>query len=210
MAKILTLVPDKPKVWLTLFAWGFLFIFAGKFILNDAFPYFGLEEKVYGRFWGMKWPLVGHISGGLIALTLGPLQFWQAFRDRYLKVHRWMGKLYLTAILIGTISSTSLAWTTGLAIHWTWAFSLQMLAFAWFCTAAMAFISIKRRRIQQHKEWMIRSYVVTFAFVIFRWLAAMPSIIELGTFVERGPTLIWISWAIPLFVTEIVLQWNKK
>ncbi len=210
MAKILTLVPDKPKVWLTLFAWGFLFIFAGKFILNDALPYFGLDKEVYGRFWGMKWPLVGHISGGLIALTLGPLQFWQAFRDRYLKVHRWMGKLYLTAILIGTISSTSLAWTTGLAIHWTWAFSLQMLAFAWFCTAAMAFISIKRRRIQQHKEWMIRSYVVTFAFVIFRWLAAMPSIIELGSFVERGPTLIWISWAIPLFVTEIVLQWNKK
>lgn len=210
MNQYLTLAPFKPKSWLILAAWIFLILFAGRFVMNDALPYFGFDEEVYGRFWGMKWPLIGHVSGGLIGLTLGPLQFWQAFRDKYLKVHRLMGKLYLTAILIGTISSTSLAWTTSLAIHWTWAFALQILAFAWFCTAAMAFISIKRRRIQQHKEWMIRSYVVTFAFVIFRWLAAMPSIIELGTFVERGPTLIWISWAIPLFLTEIVLQWNKK
>jgi hypothetical protein len=210
MNKNLTLAPSTSKSWMTLLAWLFLIVFAGKFILHDALPYFGMNEEVFGRFWGMKWPLVGHISGGLIALTLGPLQFWRAFRDKYLQAHRWMGKLYLTAILIGTISSTSLAWTTALAIHWSWAFALQMLAFAWFCTAAMAFISIKRMRIQQHKEWMIRSYVVTFAFVIFRWLAAMPSIIELGTFVERGPTLGWASWVIPLFVTEIIIQWNKK
>ncbi len=210
MNQYLTLAPSKPKSWLILTFWIFLILFAGRFVLNDALPYFGFDEEVFGRFWGMKWTLIGHVSGGLVALSLGPFQFWKTFRDNYLKVHRWMGRLYLTAILIGTISSTTLAWTTGLAIHWTWAFALQMLAFAWICTAAMAFISIKRKRIQQHKEWMIRSYVVTFAFVIFRWLAAMPSIIELGSFVERGPTLIWISWAIPLFITEIVLQWNKK
>lgn len=210
MNQYLTLAPSKPKSWLLLAFWIFLVLFAGKIVLNDALPYFGLNEEVYGRFWSMKWPLIGHVSGGLLALVLGPFQFWAGFRNKYLKIHRLMGKLYLTAILIGTISSTSLAWTTGLAIHWTWAFSLQMLAFAWFCTAAMAFVSIKRRKFQQHKEWMIRSYVVTFAFVIFRWLAAMPSIIEPGSFVERGPTLIWISLAIPLFLTEIVLQWNKK
>lgn len=210
MSQNLTLAPATKKSWLILAAWTFLVVFAGKFVLNDALPYFGFDEEVYGRFWGMKWPLFGHISGGLIALTLGPFQFWKGFRDNYLKVHRLMGKLYLTAILIGTISSTSLAWTTGLAIHWTWAFSLQMLAFTWICTAAMAFISIKRKRIQQHKEWMIRSYVVTFAFVIFRWLNETSANFELGNFVERGPTLIWISWAIPLFLTEIVLQWNKK
>lgn len=186
MNQYLTLSSSKPKSLLIIAAWIFLILFAGRFVLNNALPYFGSEEEVYGSFWGMKRPLFGHISGGLIALTLGPLQFWQTYRNRYLKVHRLMGKLYLTAILIGTISSTSLAWTTGLAIHRTW-------AFAWFCTAAMAFISFKRREIQQHKEWMNRSYVVTFAFVIFGWLAAMPSIIELGTFLKRGPTPIWIS-----------------
>jgi hypothetical protein len=75
----------------------------------------------------------------------------------------------------------------------------------------MAFISVMRMRIQQHKEWMIRSYVVTFAFVSFRWLNELPVSIHLmEKFEERGPTIIWLSWTIPLLITEIVLSWKKK
>jgi hypothetical protein len=88
MAKTLTLVPDKPRAWLILVAWAFLILFAGRFVLHDAIPYFGLDEKIFGRFWGMKWPLIGHISGGLLALVLGPFQFWAGFRNSYPKIHR--------------------------------------------------------------------------------------------------------------------------
>lgn len=210
MAKTLTLVPDKPKAWLMLLAWGFLILFAGKFVLNDALPYFGLEEEVFGRFWGMKWPLIGHISGGMLALVLGPFQFWAGFRNKYLKVHRWMGRLYLTGILVGTVSSVALAFTTGIAVHLSWAFSLIVLAMAWFFTSGMALRFILLQRVNLHKEWMIRSYVVTFAFVLFRWLNGMDWIHEFGNFTVVGPNLIWISWTIPLFLTEIILQWNKK
>lgn len=210
MNRDLLLAPDKPKSWLTLLAWGFLIIFAAKFVLNDALPYFGLEEEVFGRFWGMKWPLIGHISGGLLALVLGPFQFWAGFRNKYLKIHRWMGRLYLTGILIGAISSVALALTTGIAIHLSWAISLIFLAMAWILTSGMAFRFILLRRTSLHKEWMIRSYVVTFAFVLFRWLNGMAWIHELGNFTVVGPNLIWISWVIPLFITEIILQWNKK
>ncbi|RIW18251.1 DUF2306 domain-containing protein [Algoriphagus lacus] len=210
MNQNLTLAPSNTKSWLTLAFWIFVVAFAGRFVLNDALPYFGLEEEVFGRFWRMKWPLIGHISGGLIALVLGPFQFWAGFRNRYLKVHRWMGRLYLTGILIGTISSVTLALTTGIAVHSTWALALLMLATAWFFTSGMALRFILLRRVNLHKEWMIRSYVVTFAFVIFRWLNGMDWIHEFGKFSEVGPTLIWISWVIPLFFTEIILQWNKK
>lgn len=210
MAKTLTLVPEKPKAWLMLLAWVFILIFAGKFVIHDALPYFGFEEEVFGRYWGMKWPLIGHISGGLLALVLGPFQFWAGFRNRYLKAHRWTGRLYLTGILIGSISSVALALTTGIAIHWTWALSLIGLAMAWFFTSGMALRFILLKRITLHKEWMIRSYVVTFAFVLFRWITSQSFYYELGTFKETGPTAIWISWVIPLFFTEIILQWNKK
>jgi uncharacterized membrane protein len=210
MAKTLTFVPDTSKAWLLLLAWAFLIIFAGKFVINDALPYFGFEKEVYGRFWIMKWPLIGHISGGLIALTIGPFQFWSAFRNRYTRIHRLMGTIYVTAILIGTISSVNLAMTTGMAIHWTWGLSLIVLAFAWISTTGMAFRFILLRRINLHKEWMVRSYVVTFAFVLFRWLNSNPALVEMGNFIERGPTIAWVSWVIPLFVTEIILQFNKK
>ena len=122
-----------------------------------------------------------------------------------------MGRIYLTAILIGACCSTYLAWTSGIQINFSWALGLQALAFAWITTAGMAYISVMRGRIPQHKEWMIRSYVVTFAFVTFRFLNDSPFVISLmQKFDERGPAVIWFSWTIPLFVTEVVLNWKKK
>jgi hypothetical protein len=210
MPKHLSLVPDTRQSWLRLAFWIFLILFAIRYIIEDAIPYFGLDEEVFGRFWGMKWPLVGHISGGLLALVLGPFQFWAGFRNRYLHVHRWMGRLYVAGIFVGTMSSITLALTTGMAIHWNWALSLIVLAFAWISTTGMAFRFVLLKRINLHKEWMIRSYVVTFAFVLFRFLNGYPPIVENANFLERGSTLIWVSWVIPLFITEMVLQWNKR
>jgi hypothetical protein len=210
MPKDLLFTPGTRQSWVKLAFWIFLILFAIRYIIEDAIPYFGLDEEVFGRFWGMKWPLVGHISGGLLALVLGPLQFWAGFRNRYLHVHRWMGRLYVAGIFVGSMSSITLALTTGMAIHWNWALSLIALAFAWISTTGMAFRFVLLKRINLHKEWMVRSYVVTFAFVLFRFLNSYPPIVENASFLERGATLIWVSWVIPLFVTEMVLQWNKK
>jgi uncharacterized membrane protein len=154
----------RPTDYIRLALWLFLIIFAGRFIIKDALPYFGIHEEVFRRFWGVRWWLVGHITGGVLALTLGPFQFWQGFRNKYLKIHRWFGKVYIISILIASICSTYLAWTSALAVHWTWSVGLQGLALAWIVTVLMAYRSIMKRRIQIHKEWMIRSYVVTFAF----------------------------------------------
>jgi uncharacterized membrane protein len=202
---------SKPKSYFKVLIWVFLILFSGKFIIKDALPYFGFEQETYGHYWDYKWPLIGHISCGLLALVLGPFQFWKSFRNKYLTVHRWSGRIYLTAILIGTISSTSLAWTSAIRVNFAWAFGLQGLAFAWIATASMAYISVMRGRILQHKEWMIRSYVVTFAFVTFRWLNELTFVKNMmPEFEERGPTIIWLSWTIPLLITEIVLSWKKK
>ena len=188
-----------------------LILFAGKFVINDALPYYGFDKETFGRYWNFRWPLIGHISGGLLALVIGPFQFSKTFRNKYMTAHRWLGRIYLTSILIATISSTYLAWTSAYRVNFSWAFGLQGLAFAWITTASMGYLSVMRGRILQHKEWMIRSYVVTFAFVNFRWLTDLPIAHQLmNKFEERGPTVIWLSWTIPLLITEIVLSWKKK
>ena len=202
---------QKPKTFLTLGIVLFLFLFAGRFIVKDALPYFGFDKETFGDYWNFKWELIGHISGGLIALAIGPFQFSKTFRNKFMTTHRWLGRIYLTAILIGTISATYLAWASAYRVNFSWAFGLQALAFTWIATAAMAYISIMRRRILQHKEWMIRSYVVTFAFVTFRWLNELTIVKNLmPQFEERGSTVIWLSWTIPLLITEIVMSWKKK
>lgn len=201
----------KPKSYLTLGFTLLLMFYVGKVTFQEILPYFSLDKLSYGRFWNYKWPLIFHISCGLIAMIIGPFQFWTSFRAKYIKTHRMLGRIYLIAILIGTISATNLAWTSGYKISFSWAFGLQGLAFAWISTALMAYISIMKRRIAQHKEWMIRSYVVTLGFFFFRILNNSDFVKSLvPEFTERGVTIIWFCWAIPLLITEIVLSWNKK
>lgn len=201
----------KPKSCLRLGLTVFLILFAGKFVINNALPYFGFDKETFGDYWDYKWPLIGHISGGLLALTIGPFQFWKSFRNKFMTTHRWLGRIYLTAILFGTISATYLAWTSAIRVNFSWAFALQCLAIAWILTASMAYFSVMRGRILQHREWMIRSYVVTFAFVTFRWHVDLQIAHQLmDKFEERGPTMIWLSWTIPLQITEIILSWKKK
>ena len=88
----------KPKSYLQVLIWVFLILFAGKFIIKDALPYYGFTQEVFGRYCDYKWALIGHISTGIIAILLGPLQSWKRSRIKYLTIHRWMGRIYLTAI----------------------------------------------------------------------------------------------------------------
>jgi len=211
MPKTNNLPLANPKSVIKIITIVFLILFAGKFIVKDALPYFRFTKEAFGGYWDYKWPLIGHVSSGVVALIIGPFQFWKAFRNKNLSLHRWLGRTYLIVILLGSICSTILAWTSSIRVNFSWALSLQSLAFAWIITSAMAYISVRRKRMVQHREWMIRSYVVTFAFVIFRWLNHLPLTIKLmDDFAERGPTVAWFSWTIPILITEVVFSWNKK
>jgi hypothetical protein len=63
-----------------------------------------------------------------------------------------------------------------------------------------------------HKEWMVRSYLVTFAFVLFRLAHdSLPTIAwSLGESDNGGlANLTWINWLLPLAVFEMIRQTRK-
>lgn len=60
-----------------------------------------------------------------------------------------------------------------------------------------------------HKEWMMRPYLITFAFVTFRILNDYGPTSHLLPVTDRIVTLGWLSWTVPLFVTEMVLQFRR-
>ena len=73
----------------------------------------------------------------------------------------------------------------------------------------MAYAAIRRSLYEQHKEWMVRSYVVTFAFVTFRALQPLMAKTGVGTELEQIAFISWVCWTIPLMVTEAVIQGRK-
>jgi hypothetical protein len=87
---------------------------------------------------------------------------------------------------------------------------LTGLATAWVTITGLAFISIKKRPITQHKEWMIRSHVTTFGFVSLRILVGVLTAANVGSLIDRLAAASWFCWAFPLLVTELILQGKKS
>lgn len=172
-----------------------------------ALPYF--LSSTYGppEYAPRKGWLLLHIAGGAVALFTGPLQLWLGLADRGMVWHRRMGKIYMAAVAVGAIGGFYLSTHTDFG--WVFGAGLFGLATAWVATTGLALLAIKRSLIEQHKEWMIRSYVVTFAFVVFRMVFPALQAAKIGTTFEQLAIAAWACWTIPLLVTELVLQGRK-
>ncbi|MGA7805381.1 DUF2306 domain-containing protein [Bradyrhizobium sp.] len=178
-----------------------------RFYGRAVMRYTHFDAPHYRSFWPAKWWLVAHLGGGSLALLLGPFQFVGWIRRNYVKAHRWMGRLYLSGVLVGSIAAVYM----GLRVSRDKAFGVALLylALAWVVTSGMAYLSVMRRQFAAHREWMIRSYVVTFAFVLFRLGE------DLNLYGGLGPSaqavmVAWMAWAVPLLFTEVALQWRRS
>ena len=118
--------------------------------------------------WPRRWWLLVHIATGIVALLAGPVQLWLGLTDRRPCLHRRLGMMYVGAVAVSAAAGYYLAFRT--SFGWVFGAGLAGLATAWILTTGLALAAIRRGRVEQHKEWMIRSYVMTTAFVTFRVL----------------------------------------
>ena len=95
------------------------------------------------------------------------------------------------------------------AFGWAFGVSLFVLATAWLTSAAMAYYAIRSRRIEVHKEWMLRAYIITFAFVTFRILSEYSPLSHVVPVSDRIVTIGWVCWTVPLLVAEVVMQLRR-
>ncbi|HTV83027.1 MAG TPA: DUF2306 domain-containing protein [Acidobacteriaceae bacterium] len=182
-----------------------LLLVGAGFVWHYVFHYYlHYNPADYGPYWTRRLGLLMHITSGMVALLVGPWQFSRRLRQRRAAVHRLMGRVYLIAIACGSTAGTYLAVTT--TFGWAWGLALVSLALAWATTGGMAYFAIRRREIQIHQEWMVRSYIVTFAFVSFRFLNDMSPLARFGPSGERAVTLVWACWVLPLLAAEVILQ----
>jgi uncharacterized membrane protein HdeD (DUF308 family) len=199
---------SKKKNYFSKLAWGVIILLALYFIVTNALNYFRLTEEAYGNYF---WPRVNwvfpHVIFGILAMLVGPFQFSNKLRARYLVIHRRLGYVYLVSILLGATAGIALSLTSKVSV--TYKMGLFFLAVAWLLTSGMALFFILKRKITQHKEWMVRSYVVTFAFVIFRLFADLMTYYEISDAADRNALMSWACWAVPLLFLEPILQYRK-
>ena len=177
-----------------------------RFIVHYALPYFALDPAYFKAFWPRRIQLLAHIAGGMITLCCGPLQFWTGLRRRALNVHRWIGKLYLGGVAVGAFGGY---WLAAYSQPPGFSVALMFMCTAWLLTTIAAYAAILRGQITIHRQWMIRSYLVTFAFVAIRLLVDNLPFVTVhlgGSLAERVINVVWVSWLVPLAVYEIYRQ----
>lgn len=171
-----------------------------------AARYVQWEPGHYGRYWPLRGWLVFHVGGALLALACGPLQLWSGWRGRTARAHRLVGRVYLAGVAIGSVGALGISLTSPLFP--TLGIALTVLDAAWLATTGLAYFAIRRGAVALHRELMLWSYVITFAFVVFRTMFELPILTGLSQ-AERFTAIGWLCWTVPLILTEVLVQGRR-
>ena len=148
-------------------------------------------------FWNIGFYM--HITLGGIALLIGWTQFSVRLRTNKLKLHRRIGKVYVIAALISSLTSIYIAlYATGGIIA---SLGFICLGFIWFCTTLKAYIEIKKGRIENHQKMMIYSYAACFSAVTLRIYLPILVII-FHDFIKAYLLVAWLCW-----IPNMIVAW---
>ena len=140
-----------------------------------------------------------HITAGSIALAIGSIQIIPAVRKNYLNVHRWLGRLYALAVLLGGASGFLIAFQVD-GIIGTSGFAL--LAVFWLVVTVQAVRLARAHEVHAHRRWMICSFALTFAAVTLRLQLAIFIFGLAMSYEQVYPFLAWSCW-VPNIVFSI-------
>ena len=147
-----------------------------------------------------------HAGCAATVLLVGPFQFSKSLRRRYLNVHRVLGRVYVLGCLVGGLAAMplGLASTAG-----PWAQSgFFVLAVLWMVVNGNGWRLAVLGRISEHKQWMVRSFALTFAAVTLRLIIVI--LPALGVpFITAYRFSAWGSWVPNLLIVEAWMWYHS-
>ena len=200
------------------FSWGILLFFAILATLYAIVFYFiaplvtgrpvgfQIHEELQKTFAAHPIGLYVHIVPSLLAMITGPFQFHAGLRNRHVKLHRWLGRIYLFGVLFGGLGGLYMSLFSFAGPVARSGFGI--LAVVWLFTGYRAFADIRQGRVDTHREWMIRNYALTLAAVTLRIYTR--SFIGIGYLAPDFHHInAWICWVPNLIVAEWIIRRSR-
>lgn len=188
---------------MTFLALGIVLVASRYFTFNPE-VFFPEQRKVYSAH---QTGIMLHILGGVVALAIGPFQFSTRLRVRFPQVHRWLGRIYLLAVLLGGLAGLYMA--TFAYAGFITSLGFSTLAVLWLTTGFMAYRTIRAGNTVAHRNWMIRNFALTFAAVTLRLEMGL---LQMAFGSEAGYQMVaWLCWIPNLIVAEgIIRGWFSR
>lgn len=203
--------------------WLSFLLFGAFAVCQYVVPYFfgsaqmSWEETDKGlyrphHFWSNRL-LVIHWVGGVFLMIAGPTQLIPTLRQRYPKLHRWTGRIYIVAALCAAVAATGYTLifrTSRYDIHE----DVGNVVFG-ICMAVCAVQTFRyRRKVEAHRKWATRLFVTVAAAVFVRLLFGIYFGLVLYTPWQGNLTLyegIYYSFCLPpLLLLELYWKMNDS
>jgi uncharacterized membrane protein len=170
------------------------------------FEYFLVQPHapVWEHYRPFKWLLFPHALAGACALFVGPFQFSDRLRRRFTKLHRVSGRIYVAGALIAAPLGAYIQYfEERLGTTRSLTMATAALGTLWFTTTAIAFFFILRRKVQQHRNWMTRSYAVALCFLENRVILGLTG---WENSAEIGEIVVWTTLGLSVLAADIILE----
>ena len=170
------------------------------FLVNRADPVWSHYRLIW------MW-LLPHALAGACALVLAPLQFSERLRQQNQRLHRVIGYIYVISVLIAARMGFVTQFVherTGATRSFSLAAATQ--ATSWLVTTIIALVLVRNGKIQQHRQWMTRSFSVCLIFLEVRFLEGVTGWDQLGPAVDE--TTVWILNVFAWMAADLILQWQ--
>nr|WP_322626021.1 DUF2306 domain-containing protein [uncultured Flavobacterium sp.] len=186
-----------------------IILFLSVWFVIRSLGFFFKDDALLGRYLPVKAALLLHLAAGCVAIVTGPFLFIKSFRRDYPKYHRLLGKTYLISVKIAAMGALVLVVTSARAIGIAYEVSLHVEGIAWTVSAILAWRFAWLKKFEQHNHWVTRNYIIVIAFLAQSTVFRIPQIVNLAPYESMGPTIIWVSWTVPLFVYDVILSYGK-
>ncbi|MCM3630696.1 DUF2306 domain-containing protein [Paenibacillus glycanilyticus] len=101
-----------------------------------------------------------HIVAACAAMLAGLINFSRRLRERSAKLHRLIGYVYVLSVAIVDLTSGYMApSSTGGRVN---SIAFNFINMIWLVITVIAVVKIRKKKVAEHRRWMIRSYVFVF------------------------------------------------
>ncbi len=157
-----------------------------------------------------------HVLVSSLLLIAGFTQFFSQIRQKFPKIHRYSGWLYIISVFIFALPSGFIM-AFSAAGGWQTKLCFILLSILWGVSTFIALYKIIKKDWLAHHDWMIRSFALALSALSLRtWkiiLYNLQPYFDWLTPVHIYQLEAWLGWVINLIIAEVIilkLHQNKK
>jgi uncharacterized membrane protein len=166
------------------------------------------KDPMWQHYEPFKWWLLPHGIAGACALLLGPMQFSDRLRNRFRRLHRIVGRIYVAGVFVAApLGFYIQCFKERMGDPRSFSIAAAVDAALWMITTGMALVFILKGKVREHRQWMTRSFAVALVFLEGRVIGGVTGWENLGA--QASETIVWFCLAFSILSADVALQWQE-